>query len=622
MKKFDKNQLIGVFLISGILIWMNITSKNKKLALPKEDTTSQTTAAPKANTTTSDEKLTTFNAITDSTQIESATPAEVPNVDTVIENDLLKITVASKGAQVKEVLLKKFKSFDEKPLYLVQDNNASMGLSFTTKDSKIINTNKYNFKPTLSKVGENQILKMELALGNGQTLAYVYTLKPDEYMLDFAIQSQGFNTIINTTNPVVLDWKMKTYSHEKSKKYEDQYTELNYEKDDADYDELSARSKDAEETAKDVNWVNFKQQFFSSILLNADGFEKGTFQSKDLYNENPEGKFTKDFAAKFPLTLKNGEIANNKMQLFYGPTDYNLFTEKYADKNLDRSISLGWGIFGSLNRHLFFPVFNFLKGFVGNYGLIIILLTIAVRIIMSPLLYKSYLSSAKMKVIRPEIEEINKKYPKDAMKRQQETMALNRKAGVNPMAGCIPALLQMPIFLALFRFFPANIDLRQKSFLWTSDLSSYDSIFKLPFNIPMYGAHVSGFALLAAIAIFFYMKMNQSQQANMQAPPQEGMPDMTGMMKMMIYISPLMMLVFFNSYGSGLSLYYFTSNLLMISIMYIIKKFIIDEKKIHAQIQANKLKPKKQGKFSQKMQELMKQAEEQKRLEQERKNKK
>ena len=621
MKKFDKNQLIGVFLISGILIWMNITSKNKKLVLPKEDTTSQTVTTPKENTTKT-ENTAVFNAVTDSTQTTNTVPVQTKTVDTVIENDLVKITVSSKGAQVKEVLLKKYKSFDGQPLYLVQDNNASMDLSFTTKDNKIVNTNNYNFKPTLSKVGDNQVLKMELTLDNGQTLAYVYTLKPDDYMLDFAIQSQGLSNVINTTNPVVLDWKMKTYSHEKSKKYEDQYTELNYEKEDAEYDELNARSKDAEETAKDVNWVNFRQQFFSSILLNADGFEKGTFQSKDLFRENPDGKFTKDFAAKFPLTLKNGEIANNNMQLFYGPTDYNLFTEKYADKNLDRSISLGWGIFGFLNRHLFFPVFNFLKGFVGNYGLIIILLTIAVRIIMSPLLYKSYLSSAKMKVIRPEIEEINKKYPKDAMKRQQETMALNRKAGVNPMAGCIPALLQMPIFFALFRFFPANIDLRQKSFLWTNDLSSYDSIYNLPFNIPMYGSHVSGFALLAAIAIFFYMKMNQSQQANMQAPPQEGMPDMTGMMKMMIYISPLMMLVFFNSYGSGLSLYYFTSNLLMISIMYVIKKFIIDEKKIHAQIQANKLKPKKQGKFSQKMQELMKQAEEQKRLEQERKSKK
>lgn len=617
MKNLDKNQLIGIFLIAGILIWMNLTSKNEKLKkpIPKETTTEQTAATPK------DVPVATFNATPqDSTATQTAIPV-AKEVDTVIENELLKITVSSKGGQVKEVLLKDFKSFDQSPLYLVKDNNASMVISFTTKDNRVVNTADYNFVPTLTKQGDNQVLTMRLNMGNGQNLDYVYTLKPNEYMLDFAIASQGLNNVINASNPIALDWKMKTYIHEKSKKYENQYTELNYEKDDADYDELSVRGTN-EETGNDVNWVNFRQQFFSSILLNDEGFEKGTFESKDLFGgESKDTIFTKAFAAKFPLTLKNGEIANTKMQLYYGPTDYNLFTTQYPEKNLDRSITLGWGIFGFLNRTLFFPVFNFLKGFVGNYGLIIILLTIAVRLIMSPLLYKSYLSSAKMKVIRPEIEEINKKYPKDAMKRQQETMALNRKAGVNPMAGCIPALLQMPIFFALFRFFPANIDLRQKGFLWTSDLSSFDSIMNLPFHIPMYGAHISGFALLAAIAIFFYMKMNQSQQANMQAPPQEGMPDMTGMMKMMIYLSPLMMLVFFNSYGSGLSLYYFTSNLLMISIMYVIKHFIIDEKKIHAQIQANKLKPKKQSKFSQKMAELMKQAEEQKRLQEQQKKK-
>jgi YidC/Oxa1 family membrane protein insertase len=622
MKNFDKTQLIGMALIAGILIWMNLTSKNDKLKLPEEDKKT-VIVAPDTQQQAANETI--LSNAQDSTAITINQPkVNGKEVDTVIENELLKITVSSKGAEVKEVLLKDFKSFDGKPLYLVKDNNAAMVVSFTTKDNRIIKTSDYNFTPILSKNGDNQVLKMQLNLASGQTLEYVYTLKPNEYMLDFVIQSQGLNNIINASNPVVLDWNMKTYSHEKSRKYENQYTELNYEKGEDEYDELNARSKSDEESGEDVNWVNFRQQYFSSILLNDEGFKKGTFESKNLMaGDNPDPVFTKAFSAKFPLTLQDGELANKKMQLYYGPTDFNLFTEQYPDKNLDRSITLGWGIFGFLNRHLFFPVFNFLKGFVGNFGLIIILLTIAVRFIMSPLLYKSYLSSAKMKVIRPEIEELNKKYPKDAMKRQQETMALNRKAGVNPMAGCIPALLQMPIFFALFRFFPSNIDLRQKGFLWSNDLSSYDSIMNLPFNIPMYGAHISGFALLAAVAIFFYMKMNQSQQANMQAPPQEGMPDMTGMMKMMIYLSPLMMLVFFNSYGSGLSLYYFTSNLLMITIMFIIKKFIIDEDKIHAQIQANKLKPKKQSKFSKKMADMMKQAEEQKRLqEQQKKGKK
>jgi YidC/Oxa1 family membrane protein insertase len=238
-------------------------------------------------------------------------------------------------------------------------------------------------------------------------------------------------------------------------------------------------------------------------------------------------------------------------------------------------------------------------------------MTIAVRIIMSPLVYKSYVSSAKMKVLRPEMEEINKRLPgkENAMKRQQETMAIQRKAGVSMLSGCIPALLQMPVFFALFRFFPSNIDLRQKSFLWADDLSSYDNIFNLGFEIPFYGSHVSLFPILASVAIFFYMKMNQSQQANMQPPAQEGMPDMQKMMKMMIYFSPIMMLFFFNQYASSLSLYYFISNLLTIAIMLVIKNYVIDEKKILAQIEENKKKPaKKKSKFREKMDSAMKQA--------------
>jgi YidC/Oxa1 family membrane protein insertase len=311
------------------------------------------------------------------------------------------------------------------------------------------------------------------------------------------------------------------------------------------------------------------------------------------------------------------------MKWYYGPSDYNLLSsEKYATTDLDEIADLGWGIFGFLNRTIFYPVFNFLKGFLSNYGLIIILMTIVVRIIMSPLVYKSYVSSAKMKVIRPELTALNEKYPgkENAMKRQQETMAIQRKAGVSMLSGCIPALLQMPVFFALFKFFPTNLALRQESFLWAPDLSSYDIIFKLPFSIPFYGDHVSLFPILASIAIFFYMKMNQSQQANMQAPTQEGMPDMSQMMKYMIYFSPIMMLFFFNNYASSLSLYYFISNLLTIAIMLVIKNFVIDEAKIHAQIEENKKKPEKEkSKFRQRIDAAMKQAQEQQQVQKKKK---
>ena len=301
------------------------------------------------------------------------------------------------------------------------------------------------------------------------------------------------------------------------------------------------------------------------------------------------------------------------MKWYYGPVDYKLLNT-YKGTDLTEIVDLGWGIFGTINRWVFLPIFDMLQGFMGNYGLIIILMTIVVRILMSPLVYKSYVSSAKMKVIRPELNEVAKRFPgKDnAMKRQQETMAIQRKAGVSMMAGCIPAILQMPVFFALFKFFPSNLDLRQESFLWAGDLSSYDTIFTLPFEIPLYGDHVSLFPILASIAIFFYMKMNQSQQMNMQPPAQEGMPDMSKLMKYMIYFSPIMMLFFFNNYASSLSLYYFISNLLTITIMFVIKNYVIDEAKIHAQIEENKKRPeKKKSKFRQRLDDAMKQAQEQ-----------
>ncbi|MFT6838139.1 MAG: YidC/Oxa1 family membrane protein insertase, partial [Sediminicola sp.] len=270
---------------------------------------------------------------------------------------------------------------------------------------------------------------------------------------------------------------------------------------------------------------------------------------------------------------------------------------------LEDSIPFGWGIFGWINRYIFTPTYTFLSSFF-PFGIAIVVMTILVRLLMSPVTYKSYLSQAKMKVLKPEITELNEKHKDNAMKKQQETMKLYGKAGVSPMSGCLPAVVQLPIFYALFMFFPTSFALRQKPFLWADDLSSYDTIAELPFHIPFYGDHVSLFPILASVAIFFYMMMTTGQ--NM--PTQPGMPNM----KFIMYLSPLMMLFFFNSFASGLSLYYFVSNLITIFIMLAIKKFIINEDKIHARIQENKKKPKKEGKFQKKMREMMEQAETQK----------
>jgi YidC/Oxa1 family membrane protein insertase len=317
--------------------------------------------------------------------------------------------------------------------------------------------------------------------------------------------------------------------------------------------------------------------------------------------------FTKQFKSTLPLAFKNGEL-DYKMNWYYGPTDYKLLS-KY-EKNIEDIVPLGWGVFGWINKLIFIPLFGFLSSFMG-LGIAIILFTIIIKVAMSPITFKSFLSQAKMKVLRPEIAELGEKYAKDPMKKQQETMKLYSKAGVNPMAGCVPALIQLPFMYASFQFFPSAMELRQKGFLWADDLSSFDSVLKLPFNIPLYGDHVSLFALLAAIAIFFYMKMTSGDQA-MAQPPQEGMPDMGKIMKIMIYLSPIMMLIFFNNYGSGLSLYNLISNLITIGIMIVIKKYFIDSDKIHAQIQENKTKPVKEGKFQKRLREAMEQAEAQK----------
>ena len=623
-KKFDYNSFIGMILLGGILLWW--MNSNKEEVLLKETTTD--IVAPVAKET--NDSFTTTKPIFES---ESSKTALLKNKlgafaysaiqgekgVSVIENELLKLTIDNKGGQIVEALIKNYKTYDSLPLYMIKDNNASFNINFGTTDNRILNTKDLFFIPTLSKSNGNDVLSMKLKVSDTQFLEYRYEMKPTEYMIGFAIRSQGLNSIINSSNPINLDWSLNGFRHEKSLKTENTMYSWYYYKTNNEVEYIRPGNS---ELVNDVDWVFYQQHFFTSSLLTDTPFNNATVTSTDLVlNEEMDTVFTKKFELKTPLELSNGEL-NYNMKWFYGPSDYNLL-KKYKGTDLEETADLGWGIFGFLNRTIFYPVFNFLKGYSGNFGLIIILMTNVVRILMSPLVYKSYLSSAKMKVIRPELTELNKKYPgkENAMKRQQETMAVQRKAGVSMLAGCIPAVLQMPVFFALFKFFPTNLSLRQEGFLWAPDLSSYDTIFTLPFSIPWYGDHVSLFPILASIAIFFYMKMNQSQQANMQAPTQEGMPDMQKMMKYMIYFSPIMMLFFFNNYASSLSLYYFISNLLTIAIMLVIKNYVIDEDKIHAQIEENKKRPEKaKSKFRQRIDTAMKQAQEQQ-AQQKRRNK-
>ncbi|MFN3756040.1 MAG: membrane protein insertase YidC [Flavobacterium sp.] len=622
-KKLDLNTVIGFALIFLILIWMlynNQQQEAEKRLQATEEVVNDSVAIPAPiatkiietiqDTIVSDSIKVLQQQLAEGSFAYAATLPAAQGGETVIENDVLKLVISNKGGYITQAEVKNFERFykgSNQIVNIIKDNNASLNLSLKTLDNRIYNSKDLFFEPLLTQEGANQVLTLKLKVSPTQFLEYRYVLKPNEYMLDFSIKTQGLNEVLNTAEPVELDWQLKAFRHEKSVSYENRYTEAVYEFSNGKDDYLGQGSSTSDEV-KDLTYVAYKQHFFTSILLTDTPFKKANLYSENLVkSEEIDTLFTKQFKTILPMEFKGGEL-NYQMNWYYGPTDYAILNA--YDRNLDEVVPLGWGIFGWINRYAFIPLFNLLIAFL-PYGIAIIVMTILVRLAMSPVTYKSYLSQAKMKVLRPEIQELNTKYGKDAMKKQQETMKLYSKAGVNPMAGCLPALLQIPVFYALYCFFPSTIDLRQKSFLWADDLSSFDSILDLPFYIPLYGNHISLFPILASIAIFFYMKMTTGDQA-MSAPPQEGMPDMAKIMKIMIYISPVMMLFFFNNFASGLSLYYFISNAITIGIMLVIKNYIINEDKIHARIQENKQKPKKLNRFQQKMQEMMEEAEKQK----------
>jgi len=585
-------------------------AKTEKSALPAKSTANEASPIIVADSVGGDLQMDKLKATLGNFAYSATLPSAKEDF-TFLENKLIKLKIANKGGYIVEATLKNFEKFKKgsgQLVELIKDNNASLNIKFFTQNNLPLNTKDLFFEPTLSKSGENQILSMRLKTDANAYLEYTYVLKPNDYLLDFNIRSQGLQNAVNTSNPMDLEWSLKAYRNEKSISYENRYTEIYFEHEDQDIDYTGVGDSE-EEAPNKLSFIAFKQHFFTSILVTKTPFETSKLTSNYLVkDEKIDTVFTKQFKANVPLAFTNGNL-DYKMKWYLGPTDYHIL--KGYDQNFEKIVPLGWGIFGWINSFIFIPLFGFLGSFLA-YGIAIIIFTILIKIAMSPITYKSFLSQAKMKVLRPEITELGEKYKKDAMKKQQETMKLYNKAGVNPMAGCIPALIQLPFMYASFQFFPSAFELRQKGFLWADDLSSFDEIFKLPFNIPVYGDHVSLFPILASIAIFFYMKMTSGDQ-QMAAPQQDGMPDMAKMMKIMIYVSPVMMLLFFNNYGSGLSLYNFISNLITIAIMFVIKKYIVDSDKIHAQIQENKLKePKKQGKFQQRMQAMMEQAEAQK----------
>ena len=609
-KNNDNNALVGFTLMGAIMLfWLWLQSPVEEYAVETSSVDqSEYVDVIKDSDKPVDLKKSLLTNISSENNFNNNIASEDATIN--FENDLIYIEINNKGGFISSLYLKNFNNHLENPIYLINEENSVFNLNFKTVNNTSVNTKNQFFTSSEYENNDNKVIVMKLIISENQFLEYKYIIKPNDYMIDFSISSKGLSNVINTQDDYDLTWDYKSLRNSKSIEYENRYSRLTYEYETDKVDKLG-QSGDDEETISDLNWFSYRQHFFSAIFLSPKPLNNVKLsQINMVVDQDVDTTYTKNYIANFPLKYNNNNEFDEKFNLYFGPTDSKILSS--YDKNIESSIPFGWGIFGYINKSIFIPLFSFLSSYF-PYGIAIIIMTILVRLVLSPVLYKSYLSQAKMKILKPEIAEISLKYKDNAMKKQQETMALYNKAGANPMSGCIPALIQIPVFYALFMFFPTAFDLRRKSFLWADDLSSYDNILDLPFRIPLYGDHVSLFPILAGIAIFFYMKMTTGQNMASQQPTQEGMPDMAKMMKIMIYASPIFLAVFFNNYASGLSLYYFISNLITIAIMLVIKHYILDEKKIHAQIQVNKAKPqKKPNRFQKKMKELMEEAEKQK----------
>ncbi|MEC7185789.1 MAG: membrane protein insertase YidC [Bacteroidota bacterium] len=584
--KFDPLQFIGFLLISGILMFWFYDNQSNLIESQEaivDDTNVQAVEQPSNNI--------------DSNYNDYQENDEFNEEIIVLENSNILLEISTKGADIKKLLLKNYGNYNDDPLFLIDNNKSIFSYNIPVGRNSTINSQDLNY--TAEIVDENSSVKLKAQIDPRREIEISFLLKENSDIVDFKLNIID-NTDSNYEN-VELIWGRDSFRNSKSIDYENRYTALSYGFEDNKDSYLSVAGS-TNKVIDNVNWISFREHFFSSILILSDESNQVEISSEDLSsNETLDKKFTKRFLANIPLKLDSYNQISFSM--YFGPTDYE--TLKDYNLNLENSVPIGWGIFGWLNRFIFFPLFSFLTNYF-SYGISIILMTIIVKVAISPLTYKSYLSQIKMKILKPELEVINEKYKDDPMKKQQETMNLYTKSGANPMSGCLPAFLQMPIFFALFTFFPVAFSLRQKSFLWADDLSSYDSILDLGFYIPLYGDHISLFPILASVAIFFYTKMTTGQQ--MMSPSQTGGVNM----KVIMYMMPLMMLFFFNNYASGLSLYYFISNLLTIVLMLIIKNFIIDDQKVLSEIEENKKKPLKVGGFRARLQKALEEAEKQK----------
>ncbi len=570
----------------------------------KQDVQSDSTPKTEIREQTQKKPLTTQNpdSATANSQYGIFSSAVNGQMDFItIENDLIRLKISNKGGRIYSAELKNFHTYDTMPLILFNGDSTIFGFQFFTGDNHPIRTNELFFVPLTDQehiIVEDQpvSLKMRLEITKDKYIEYVYTLKPGDYMLDFDMNMKGMKDVLaQNLSALDLSWEMYMPQQERGRKNEDYYVgyKFKYYQDEVDGSrDRSTKDVEEDDIITRITWMAFKDQFFSSALIMDDPALNAWVQSEKMPEDS---KYLRKFRAKLSLPYSGEESNSYKMHFYFGPNDYKLL-KKY-DLGLENLVSLGRNIIRWINEYVIINLFNWLGRYISNYGLIILVLTLIIKMVLFPLTFKSYISQAKMKVLKPQVDQINAKFPKkeDAMKKQQATMALYKRVGVSPMGGCLPMVLQMPILFAMFRFFPTSIELRQQSFLWATDLSTYDSILQLPFMIPMYGDHVSLFTLLMTISTILTMKINSPSQSSGQIPGMQGM----------MYIMPVMFMVILNNYSAGLTYYYFLANLITFGQNMIAKRFIDDEE-ILKKLEASKKKPVKKSKWQQRLEDAAK----------------
>jgi YidC/Oxa1 family membrane protein insertase len=631
----DKNTILGFVLIAAILIGFSVMNRPSEEEIAKQkaynDSISLVNEAREAEQQSLkaiSDTTAIISQVKDSSEIKKTLEAhgDFKSAVTgeeqlfVLENELIKLTLSNKGGKVISAELKNYLSQDSLPITLFNKDEADYSFTMATRNNHIINTSALYFQPVAGITKDtdgNQQLTLRLQSDTEAYFDFTYTLPANDYMVDFVVSSKDMQTIMPLgSNYMIINWNSRIRQQEKGRQFEERYASLSYKYVSDDMEKLSESKDDAKKIASKLKWIAFKDQYFSAVLIADKDFSNSSLESK---MESKESGYIKSYKAEMTVDYQPNGKENLNFKFYFGPNKYKTLSS--YDKGLPKEeklklrdlVPLGWGIFGWVNRFAIIPMFNLFNSFIGNFGIIILLMTIVIKMVLFPLTYKSYVSSAKMRVLKPEIDEINARIPADKpAERQKATMELYNKVGVSPFSGCLPTLLQMPILFAMFSFFPSSIELRGESFLWAKDLSSYDAIVSWDTYIPListyFGNHISLFTLLMTITTLLSTKLNM---ANTATPDQPG----AGMMKWMMYLMPIMFMFMFNSYASGLSYYYFISTLISVGQTYAIRA-TVDEKKLLAQLHAKraanagkKQTTKKKSSFMERLEKMQKEQE-------------